>query len=94
MTRYQAVLIAPDGGDYVTDHKRDTVGDVWDAVNDQGSKWFFYPLPFVVTATGGPIMRKRIVSACDGFEWLQGCTVKTAMHEIAHDREYVAGILG
>jgi len=90
---YQSVQISPDGEDYITDHKHNTVVEVWDAVNDQGSKWFFYPLPFVVTATGGPILRKRIVSTCDGFEHLKGCTVRTAMQEIAHDHEYVAAIL-
>jgi len=59
MTAYQSVQVSPDGQDYITDHRAATVSDVWEAVNDQGSRWYFYPIPFVITATGGPIMRKR-----------------------------------
>jgi hypothetical protein len=88
--QYQSVQISPDGADYITDYSAATVAEVWDLVNDQGSRWYFYPLPFVVTATPGRIERKRIVSACDGFEWLQGCTVHTAMREIAADHARAA----
>ena len=80
---YMSVQMSPDGEDYVTDYCEDSVSGVWSAVGDQGSRWYFYPLPFVVTAAPGDVSRKRIVSACEGFEYLEGLTVKTAMREIA-----------
>lgn len=94
MTAYQAVLISPDGDDYVTDHRAATVAEVWELVANQGSRWYFYPIPFVVTAGGTGIERKRIVAAPDGFEHLRGVTVRTAMREIANDPEYVEAMLG
>jgi len=93
MTAYQSVQVSPDGQDYITDHRAATIADVWEAVNDQGSRWYFYPIPFVITATGGPIMRKRIVDTPYGFEHLRGCTVRTAMLDIAADPAYVEEII-
>jgi hypothetical protein len=93
MTGYQSVQVSPDGEDYITDYERPTVDDVWAAVNDQGSRWFFYPIVFVVTAGGSGIERKRIVSAPEAFDYLEGCTVRTAMREIAHDPDYIRAVL-
>ena len=94
MTAYQSVQISPDGLDYITDYRAGSVEEIWDLVNDQGSRWFFYPLPFVITATAGQIERKRIVSACDGFHHLEGMTVSGAMREIASDPVLVEAFIG
>ena len=51
MSGYQAVLMAPDG-DYVTDHRGDTVEEVEEAIADQGSRWFFYPFAGIVEGGG------------------------------------------
>lgn len=99
---YQSLQISPDGQDFITDYERPTVAEVWELVNDQGSRWFFYPIPFVITAgkiagsrdtRAARIGRKRIVSACDGFEHLEGLTVASAMREIADNPEEVAFVL-
>jgi len=90
MTAYQSIQLADDG-DYVTDYNAPTIEDVWDLVNDQGSRWYFYPYPFVITAKAdsdyprshGSIGRKRIVSACDGYDWAVGLTVATVAREFA-----------
>jgi len=90
MTAYQSIQFADDG-DYITDYNEPTAEDVWERVNDQGSRWYFYPYPFVITAkTGsdfprshGSIERKRIVSACDGFDWAVGLTVASVAREFA-----------
>ncbi len=82
MSGYQAILFAPDG-DYVTDHRRDTIAEVWDAVNDQGSRWFFYPIPAVITDGSDGIRRKRIIETARPFEDLAGRTVATFAAAIA-----------
>lgn len=67
---YQAVLFAPDG-DKVTDFKNQpTIKDVWDLIENMGSKWFFYPLCFVAT-------EKTIVSAPNGFKFFEGKRIET-----------------
>lgn len=91
--RYQSLQVSPDGLGMVTDYCEDSIEDVWDRVNDQGSRWFFYPLPFVITAGGGDLWRKRIVSACEPFAHLEGRTVATAVVAIAQDPDYVAAVL-
>lgn len=93
MRGYQSLQVSPDGEDFITDYRCATIAEVWDLVNDQGSRWFFYPIPFVVTDGGSGILRKRIVAAPDGFEYLNGCTVKTAMQEIARNPEYVTAMM-
>lgn len=90
---YQSLQVSPDGIDYITDHDRATVQDVWEAIDDQGSKWYFYPIPLVITGGRSGILRKRIIAAPDGFRHLEGLTVHRAMHDIEHDREYVEAIL-
>jgi hypothetical protein len=48
---YKAVLFHPEG-DFVTDFtNRNEIEDVWDMVNDMGSRWIFYPIVFVATDT-------------------------------------------
>ena len=79
-------------GDYVTDNERDTVTEVWDAVNNMGSRWIFYPLPFVIKS-GADMKRGRIVSACDGFEHLKGLSIATARNYIEHNSTYIELVL-
>lgn len=94
MAGYQSLQVSPDGEDYITDYQEPTVDAVWDRIADQGSRWYFYPLPFVITAGGSGIPRKRIIAAPDGFEHLRGLTVRTAMRAIAEDTDYVGAMLG
>ena len=57
--KYQAVLFAPDG-DYVTDfHDTNTIEEVWEEINNMGSRWIFYPFCCVGTD-------KTIVAVWDG----------------------------
>lgn len=70
MNKYQASLFAPDG-DMVTDFRdSDSVEEVWDRVNDMGSRWVFYPIAFVSTD-------KTIIETPEGLEFLKGKRIKT-----------------
>jgi len=70
MKNYKAILFAPDG-EFVTDFKdKVEIQDVWDKVADMGSRWFFYPIPFVAT-------EKTIVSTPEGLEYLKGKRIST-----------------
>ena len=75
---YMAILFAPDG-DYVTDyHHCRTIEEVENAIDNQGSRWIFYPIACVMTdyhVYSHP--RARIVRSYDPFEWFQGRTVAT-----------------
>lgn len=71
---YAAVLIAPDG-EYVTDFERDSVAEVWDCVNDMGSRWIFYPFPVVAQIVDGRLgeideSASTVVSWPDGVDCL------------------------
>jgi hypothetical protein len=82
VTRYQAILFAAEG-DHVTDyHGCETIEQVWDLVNDQGSRWYFYPLPFVITDSGNVSDAQRIVGTPDGFEDYHGRTIGTVRREL------------
>lgn len=73
---YQAVLFAPDG-EYVTDFRdREEKEEVWNEINDMGSRWIFYPIPFVATD-------KTIVSTPEGLEHLRGKRISTVVQVLA-----------
>ena len=100
MKNYQALLISTDGKDYVLDfHNQNTVNDVWDKIADMGSKWFFYPLCFVITDDNTAIrskvdiLRKRIIDTPEHFEEYKNVTVKTAMTMLQNDQEFIQAIL-
>jgi hypothetical protein len=78
MTEYKAVLIAPDG-DWVTDFREcESIDEVYDRLNDMGSRWFFYPFHGVIIDHGGlTTSRQRLVSVAPPLEEFKGKTVKT-----------------
>jgi len=49
-----------------------TVDDAWARSNDMGSRWYFYPFHFVVSASG-----KTIIDAPELLEWTKGRRVNT-----------------
>jgi len=69
--KYHLICVSPDGY-YVRDSSHSTVKDAWDAANDLGNKWFFYPIPIVVGEK-----KKRIIDVPEGMptEW-RGKTIK------------------
>ena len=76
MSKYKLILMSFDG-EYVTERTRfvetfDTVDAAWEHYNDLGSKWFFYPFPFVVTESG-----LTIVSCADWLGVFSGKRVAT-----------------
>jgi hypothetical protein len=72
--QYTTILFNPDGG-HTTDFFGDTVDECWEKSNDRGSKWFFYPIPIVVRNSTTNLMKRKIISACDGLECWNGKTV-------------------
>jgi len=70
MKQYKAILFHPEG-DFVTDFNGEkTIPDVWECISNMGSRWIFYPLPFVAT-------EKTIVDTPEGMEFLIGKRIKT-----------------
>ncbi|MCR4290497.1 MAG: hypothetical protein NUV86_09595 [Candidatus Scalindua sp.] len=45
---YRSLHFTIDGENWVFDNERKTVQEVWESVNDMGSRWIFYPIPFVI----------------------------------------------
>jgi hypothetical protein len=77
MGKYQLIVMSFDG-EYITETDSfnrngfDTVEAAWEHENDMGSKWFFYPFPFVTTASG-----KTVVDTPYGFDKFRGKRVDT-----------------
>lgn len=94
MNKYKAILFSLDG-DYVTDARnKASVDEVWDEVNDMGSRWIFYPLPCVIVDKGaGTEARQEIVATFDGGEFLQGVSIKTARNLIEANADYLTAML-
>ena len=69
MKTYKAILFHPEG-DFVTDFENNTIEEVWESVNNMGSRWFFYPLVFV-------IKNKTIVDCPEGFPNFKRKRIKT-----------------
>jgi hypothetical protein len=85
--KYKAILFAPDG-DWTTDHARDTVEEVYDALADQGSRWYFYPFHGVIRDNGSLTRAsQRLVSAAYPFEDMKGRSVKTFGRMLAETPE-------
>lgn len=69
---YKLILMSFDG-EYVTEKPEfETVQDAWEYENDLGSKWFFFPFPFVVTET-----KLTIVDSPEMLDVFNGKRVKT-----------------
>ncbi len=68
-TEYRALLFHPEG-DYVQDFHRTEKDEVWQAIEHMGSRWIFYPLPFVATD-------KTIVDVPKGMERFKGKRIST-----------------
>lgn len=72
---YKAILFSIDGG-WVTDYGGcKTKDEVWERLADRGSRWFFYPICFVVVDHPYTSVTHRIVSAPDELNELEGRTV-------------------
>jgi len=92
MKKYQSILFSLDGKDFVTDsHNCNSINDVWDDVNDMGSKWFFYPIVCVIKDTDkGHINNQRIIDFCPPFESFKGKSVKNVIKYIKENSEGIA----
>lgn len=69
MTTYKATLLSFDG-DSVSEGMFNDTAEVWDYINDLGSRWFFYPFAFVTTD-------KTVIEAPDDLRFLNGKRIKT-----------------
>ncbi len=90
MKNYQAVLFHPEG-DFVTDFRGSkTIPETWDGINNMGSRWIFYPLPFVGTD-------KTIVDTPEGMEFLKGKRIKTVKKYLSgrwkYDSEKICNVI-
>ena len=79
MKNYKAILFHPEG-DFVTDFQRESIQEVWEEISEMGSRWIFYPIPFVCTD-------KTIVDCPDCLEHLKGKRIKTVQAHIKNQWE-------
>jgi hypothetical protein len=49
MKKFYAILFSFDGDYQKESPQFDNISDVWDFINDLGSKWYFYPFCFVAS---------------------------------------------
>lgn len=80
---YKLICMSFDG-DHVTERPEfETVEATWEHDNDMGSRWYFYPFHFVVTASGC-----TIVDAPFPLEYLERRRVRTVAHLFeAHSKD-------
>jgi len=94
MTKYEALLVAPDG-DFMPDFGEDTIEKVQNDLANMGSKWIFYPYVFIIrtSKTYKPsdltsyniennLKKKKIVDAPEPLEFMKGWTVGRAIKKI------------
>jgi hypothetical protein len=90
---YKAVLFASDG-EHVTDyHNTETIEQVENKIDNQVSRWFFYPFAAVIKDNNSNITNNRILSICDELTSLKGKTVKTARDYIKNNPDYIDDLL-
>jgi hypothetical protein len=91
---YKAVLFALDGA-WVTDYRGNkTIQEVWDRIDDQGSRWFFYPISFVTidNRKNYTTQDQRIVDAPEILDFLKGRTIKEVKEFIQKNQEEIYNI--
>ena len=92
--KYRTLQVSPCGTDYIFDYESDNKMELWNSVNEQGSRWIFYPLSFIVkNEYRMDFNRKRIIETCDGMEHLKGRTITNAMQWIHDNQDYVLLLL-
>lgn len=69
---YKLLCMSFDGDSQLERETFDNIQDVWEYANDMGSRWFFYPFRFAVTASGN-----TVADSPDGLEQFNGKRVKT-----------------
>jgi hypothetical protein len=96
---YKAVLFAPDG-DWVTDYRGcKTKEEVWEYIENQGSRWFFYPFIFIIkdNGKGYTTEKQRIVDVPEDWPHdVYGKSIKRVEELIAQlsikEKESILGI--
>ena len=68
---YQLICMSFDG-EKVKEGEFDTIERAWEHASDLGSKWYFFPFSFVLTASG-----KTIADSPDCMDYLNGKRLST-----------------
>jgi hypothetical protein len=90
---YKAVLFASDG-EYVVDyHDSESIKAVEVKLQHQGSRWYFYPIEFVIPDNNSNITHNRIVSTPDDLTFLKGLSVKTVKTWIQSNQNFIEDLL-
>jgi hypothetical protein len=86
---YKLLLLTPDASDYVTDGSNLTFEEACERSAEMGSRWFFYPLHFIIVDKGpGYSDEQRIIDAGDELSWAIGKKVKTVF-EVIKETPYI-----
>ena len=82
---YKALLVAPDG-EWVTDYRGcNTKAEVIEKLENQGSRWFFYPYEFVIVDDPSGLTSTFTARICDAsfpYYELKGRTIAKALDYI------------
>jgi len=69
---FKLAVMSFDGDIKIESPVFESIEDAWDYAGDLGSKWFFYPFHFVLTATC-----RTVVDSFQFLEWANGRRLKT-----------------
>jgi hypothetical protein len=95
MNNYRELMFTIDGTGWVFDNESETIKEVWDKHNEMGSRWFFYPIPLVIRGKMHNTNFKyhKIVSTCEGLEFLKGKSINTARKFIMNNQDYIQSLV-
>jgi hypothetical protein len=85
---YKAVLFSADGN-WVTDYRGKTKEEVWEQVNNSGSRWIFYPYIAIIKDKGRLTLSTQRI--CEGYgltEWMKGKTIKTISEILENNPDF------
>jgi len=86
--KFKAAHFAPDGV-YVTDATgSDSIQEVENYIDNMGSRWYFYPFPFVISETTG-----KVRSCNTAFPECKNMTIEQVSQHIKLNEEYCYAML-
>jgi hypothetical protein len=100
---YKILLVTTDGESYVTDfHESKSVSEAWKSDLNSGSRWFFYPLHFVIVDKADTIscknylLRQRVIDVpyfYNMFDEYKGKTIASLLKFIQEDKSKIEQLI-
>jgi hypothetical protein len=100
---YKILLVTTDGKSFVTDfHKSKSVSEAWKSDLNSGSRWFFYPLHFVIVdkaniiSCKNTLLRQRVIDVpyfYSMFEEFKGSTIASLLQFIKENKAEIERLI-